>query len=72
MSYPDLLGAAVLVPSLSLLVKPMLAYIDPGSGSLILQVIVGTLLGAAVAIKMYWARFKHFVSDRMSQKRRPE
>lgn len=35
-------------------------YIDPGSGSFIIQVVVGALLGASVAIKMYWARLKAF------------
>ncbi len=41
----------------------VLAYIDPGSGSFILQVVVGTLLGASVALKMYWARLRaYFVS----------
>lgn len=37
-----------------------LAYIDPGSGSLLLQVIVGAALGLLVTIKMYWARIKNF------------
>ncbi|MCC6742274.1 MAG: hypothetical protein IT175_00290 [Acidobacteria bacterium] len=40
------------------------AYIDPGSGSFILQVVVGTLLGASVAAKMYWARLRAFFGNR--------
>ena len=72
MNYPDLLGVAVSVPALSPLVKPFLAYIDPGSGSLILQVVVGAVLGASVAAKMYWAQLKHFVSSKFSQKRQSE
>lgn len=35
-------------------------YIDPGSGSFIIQVVVGALLGASVALKMYWARVRAF------------
>ena len=35
-------------------------YIDPGSGSYFLQVIVAALLGAAFWIKMSWQRIKAF------------
>lgn len=41
-----------------------LAYIDPGSGSFILQVVIGTLLGASVAVKMYWARLRAYFGSR--------
>lgn len=38
------------------------AYIDPGTGSYLFQLLVGGLLGAAFVIKMYWknivARFR--------------
>jgi hypothetical protein len=35
-----------------------LAYVDPGSGSFILQALVATLAGAAVAINAYWSKIK--------------
>lgn len=41
-----------------------LAYIDPGSGSFILQVVVGAILGASVAVKMYWARLRAYFGSR--------
>jgi hypothetical protein len=34
------------------------AYLDPGTGSLILQAVVAGLAGAAVAITTYWARIR--------------
>ena len=34
--------------------KPAHAYIDPGSGSFILQVLFGGVAGAVVLCKMYW------------------
>ena len=34
------------------------AYLDPGTGSIIAQVIIGTLVGAGVAIKVYWQKIK--------------
>lgn len=36
----------------------MLAYLDPGAGSLILQLLAGGLAGVAVMGKLYWARVK--------------
>lgn len=35
-----------------------LAYVDPGSGSFILQALVATAAGAAVAINAYWGKIK--------------
>lgn len=33
-----------------------LAYLDPGSGSLLVQALVAGAAGAAVAAKLYWRR----------------
>ena len=30
------------------------AYIDPGSGSLIIQMLIGTLVGLGITLKIYW------------------
>lgn len=37
------------------------AYLDPGSGSLLLQGLVGGIAGAAVIAKVYWRRAKQFL-----------
>jgi hypothetical protein len=34
------------------------AYIDPGSGSILLQLILGGVAGALVVVKMYWQKLK--------------
>lgn len=34
----------------------IIAYIDPGTGSIILQAIVGAVAGIAIAAKFYWYR----------------
>jgi hypothetical protein len=33
------------------------AYLDPASGSMVLQLIVGGIAGAAVVLKLYWHKF---------------
>lgn len=42
------------------------AYIDPGSGSFIFQVLIGGLLAGAVAVKHFWRRITGFFSRRSS------
>ena len=41
-----------------------LAYLDPGSGSMMLQVIAGGLAAAAVTVKVYWRRLLVFLRIR--------
>lgn len=38
----------------------ILIYVDPGSGSYIVQAIVAAALGAAYYVKTSWWRIKHF------------
>lgn len=42
------------------------AYVDPGTGSYALQLIIAGLLGAAFAVKIYWKRIKAFFSNLFS------
>lgn len=44
-----------------------LLYLDPGSGSFILQLLLGVLLGAGVAIKIYWAKIKTFFASKRAE-----
>ena len=39
-------------------------YIDPGTGSMLLQVIVGGVAAAAVAFKVFWGRLLSFLRIR--------
>ncbi len=42
---------------LALLHRP-LAYLDPGSGSLIVQLVLAVVLGVGVLIKVFWKKIK--------------
>ena len=36
------------------------AYLDPGSGSFLIQILIAGLAGAAVAVRLFWANIKSF------------
>ena len=40
------------------LISNAYAYIDPGSGTLLLQMLVGALVGVGIALKLYWFKIK--------------
>jgi hypothetical protein len=40
---------------ISLFVKPIF-YLDPGSGSVLIQIIIATLLGGLITIRVFWGR----------------
>lgn len=44
------------------------AYIDPGSTNYILQLLLGSLLGAGLAIATFWRRIRTFLGRVFSRK----
>ncbi|MGH2996479.1 MAG: hypothetical protein ACRDN6_07070 [Gaiellaceae bacterium] len=42
------------------MVDPNFAYIDAGTGSLLLQAIAGGVAAAAVTARLYWRRLRRF------------
>lgn len=53
-----IVGAVALAPSSAH------AYIDPGTGSMVLQAVIAGVVGGLVVIKMYWQRIKAVFSRR--------
>ena len=55
-------GIAVLIAAVVYVFAspPAAAYLDPGSGSYLIQLLIGSLLGAGLAIKMFWGRIVSF------------
>ena len=46
---------------------PAYAYLDPGTGSMILQVLLGGVAGMLVIGKLYWHRLKEILGIRSSK-----
>tara|TARA_B110000881_G_C18123589_1_gene293365 strand:+ start:216 stop:425 length:210 start_codon:yes stop_codon:yes gene_type:complete len=38
------------------------AYLDPGTGSIILQAILGFIAAAGASVVLYWTKFKELLS----------
>jgi hypothetical protein len=49
----------------------VLAYLDPGSGSMILQIIAGGLAAVAVTAKLYWNRLLRFLRIKKDEPETP-
>jgi hypothetical protein len=45
----------------------VLAYLDPGTGSIIIQAIIGALVGIAIAAKLFWHRILKFLGIRKNK-----
>ena len=46
--------------------QPTYAYIDPGTGSYMVQVLIAGLLGAIVSLKIFWTRIKTLIKGWLS------
>ena len=44
------------------------AYLDPGSGSMMLQLLFGGIAGVVVILKLYWNSFVNLFRHRRGQK----
>ena len=50
--------------------SPAYAYLDPGTGSIILQGIVGALAIGAAYVSIFWSRVKNFFSVSIRSKKK--
>lgn len=57
------------VPALFILAGPETidAYLDPGTGSLIIQVVIGVAVGGLFTVKIFWGRIKTFFKNLFSR-----
>lgn len=48
------------------------AYLDPGSGSMLVQLLLGGVAGAAVIVKLGWQRFRDIFRSSSPKEREPK
>ena len=63
--------ATVVLGSIAILLTPDAAeaqYLDPGAGSIIVQVVVAVVAGTAATVRLYWHRIAPFLHRRRERK----
>ena len=54
----------ILLLSRGFFVSDAYAYLDPGTGSVILQALIGVIAGVLIALKIYWYKLKEKFLDK--------
>lgn len=52
----------ILLLSRGFFVSDAYAYLDPGTGSVILQALIGVIAGVLITLKIYWYKLKEKLS----------
>ena len=63
-------SCALVVVALLALERPAAAYLDPGTGSMLLQVLLGGVAAVGVIARLYWRRVTAAISGRLQRSRR--
>jgi len=54
--YP--IFSLMLILLIAINVQSAYAYMDPGTGSILFQALIGALAGVAITLKIYWYKIK--------------
>ena len=50
-----------------LFISDAFAYLDPGTGSALLQGIIGALVAVGITLKVYWTKIKYAILERKTK-----
>ena len=64
-------GLFLIVAFQFILSQNAFAYLDPGTGSYVFQVLVAAFIGGLFTIKIFWQKIKKFFSNLFSRKQTP-
>ena len=70
-------SSPILIPALALyfimmLTMPAHAYLDPGTGSMLLQLLLGGVVGLLTILKLYWHKIKSIFGKGDEPESQPE
>ena len=63
-------SVVLVVAALVALERPAAAYLDPGSGSMLLQLLLGGVAALGVIARLYWHRLTAVVSGKLQRSKR--
>ena len=55
---------SILLLSRGFFISDAYAYLDPGTGSVILQALIGVIAGVLITLKIYWYKLKEKFLDK--------
>ena len=64
------INQTILILYIILLPSNAYAYLDPGTGSIILQAILGFIAAAIASISVYWTKFKMLINKIFKKKKK--
>ena len=59
------IGTFILLGMIGVCIHPVSAYLDPGTGSMLIQTLIAVVMGMTITIKIYWQRIKDYFHNRM-------
>ena len=68
MNYSNFIFFLIIIFSLT--IANMYGYIDPGTGSYIIQVLIAGTAAGLYTIKVYWKSIKTFVSSKFNRSKK--
>ena len=73
MSYLKLITFIFFIISICLIFsQKAYAYIDPGTGSYIFQIVIASAVGLLFALKLYWLKIKTFFAGLFLKKKKTD
>lgn len=67
MRYTGILPLFTILLLGGVLISDAYAYLDPGSGSVVIQALIGALVGVGITLKVYWAKIKYSISNKRNK-----
>jgi hypothetical protein len=64
----SLMASLIALCILMLSTKPAYAYLDPGTGSMVIQALIAAVAAISVSIGIFWGRFKSFLGRMFGRK----
>ena len=46
------------------------AYLDPGTGSMMLQIVIASVVGALFTLKTFWSQIKNYFSTKFTRNKK--
>jgi hypothetical protein len=66
-AYTVIFSFASIILGLLIYPSKAYAYLDPGTGSYVLQLLIASAIGALFALKMFWKRVSTFFKNLVSR-----